>query len=287
MTGFKSDPKTLVSTQWLSEHLDDPDLRILDGSWYLPSVRRNPRTEYEKGHIPGARFFDIDDLADDTSDVPHMAPSAEKFASRMRRMGLGDGHQIVVYDGVGVNSAARVWWLFRFMGHESVAVLDGGLPKWCSEGRSIEDLPPQPSERHITVRIQNHLIRNLTQVSDASAEGSSEIVDARPTGRFRGHDLEPRENLPSGHIPGSRNVPFPTLINSDGTMKDNEELRAAFTTGKCDLTKPVITTCGSGITACILALALERIGHHNWAIYDGSWAEWGACSSVKISTGEV
>jgi len=280
------DPKTLVSTEWLAAHLKDPDLRIIDGSWYLPAAGRDPKAEYDAAHIPGARFFDIDEISDHRSDLPHMAPPAEKFMSRMRAMGIGDGHQVVVYDGAGVNSAARVWWMFRLMGQENVAVLDGGFPKWQAEGREIEDLPPMIRDRHMTVRVQNHLVRDVTQVSSASKLGDTEIVDARSAGRFAGTDPEPREGLRSGHIPGSKNVPFGSLMNADGTMKDLDGLRAVFADAGVDLGKPTITTCGSGVTACILALAMERLGKHDWSVYDGSWAEWGAFPTVPVATGD-
>ncbi|MEC7257258.1 MAG: sulfurtransferase, partial [Pseudomonadota bacterium] len=209
----QDDPKTLVSTDWLAAHLKDPDLRILDASWYLPADGRDPKAEYDAGHIPGARFFDIDDISDHRSDLPHMAPPVEKFMSRMRAMGVGDGHQVVVYDGAGLMSAARVWWLFRLMGQTNVAVLDGGLPKWQAEGREIEDMPPMVRDRHMTVRVQNHLVRDVTQVSAAAKLGDHEIVDARAPARFKGEAPEPREGLRSGHIPGSRNVFFKTLLN--------------------------------------------------------------------------
>lgn len=280
------DPKTLVSTEWLAAHLKDPDLRVIDGSWYLPSMERNARAEYDAAHIPGARFFDIDEISDHRSDLPHMAPPSEKFMSRMRAMGVGDGHQVVIYDGAGIMSAPRVWWLFRLMGQENVAVLDGGFPKWQAEGRAIEDLPPMVRDRHMTVRVQNHLVRDVTQVSSASKLGDTEIVDARSAGRFAGTEAEPRAGLRAGHIPGSLNLPYQKLMNPDGTMRDAQGLQAAFTKAKVDLAKPVITTCGSGVTACILALAMERLGKHDWSVYDGSWAEWGASPTVPIETGE-
>ncbi|MEP1199774.1 3-mercaptopyruvate sulfurtransferase [Tateyamaria sp.] len=284
---MSDDPRTLVSTDWLAAHLKDPDLRILDASWYLPGVERDPRAEYDAAHIPGARFFDIDEISDARSDLPHMAPPAEKFMSRMRAMGVGDGHQIVVYDGAGIQSAPRVWWLFRLMGHRDVAVLDGGLPKWQAEGRAVEDMPPVVKDRHLTVRFQNHLVRDVTQVSQAAKLGSTQIVDARAAGRFRGDAPEPREGLRAGHVPGSRNVPFTGLLNSDKTMKTPDETRAVFEAAGVDVTKPVITTCGSGITAAILSLALERLGNNSWSLYDGSWAEWGMFPTVPVATGDA
>ncbi len=282
----RDDAKTLVTTDWLASHLSDPDLRIIDASWYLPDMKRDARAEYEAGHIPGARFFDLDDVTDARSSLPHMAPPPEKFVSRMRALGIGDGHQVVAYDGAGLFSAARVWWLFRLMGKTDVAVLDGGLPMWKAEGRPLEDTPPVLRDRHITASLQPHLVRDVTQVAAAAKLRDHEILDARAPARFRGDEPEPRPGLRAGHIPGSRNLHYRRLLNEDGTMKDPDALRAVLKDGGVDLDKPVIATCGSGVTAAIIDLALERIGHDRHAVYDGSWAEWGMYGDLKVATGE-
>jgi len=279
-------PKTLVSTEWLANHIKDPDLRILDASWYMPQMERDPRAEYDVAHIPGARFFDIDDISDHRSDLPHMAPPVEKFMSRLRAMGVGDGHQVVVYDGMGLFSAARVWWLFRLMGQNNIAVLDGGFPKWQAEGRPIEDMPPMVRDRHMTVRRQNHMVKDVTQVAAASKLGDYEIIDARSAARFRGDAPEPRPGLRAGHIPGSKNVPYTSLLNDDGTMKSPETIRDIFVAAGVDLTKPAITSCGSGVTAAVVSLALEILGKTDHALYDGSWSEWGMFPTVPVATGE-
>lgn len=284
---IQDDPTTLVSTGWLARHLKDPDLRIIDGSWYMPDMKRNARAEYDAAHIPNARFVDIDDLSDNRSDLPHMAPPVEKFMSRMRTLGIGDGHQVVVYDGAGLFSAARIWWMFRLMGKRDVAVLDGGFPKWQAEGRPVEDLPPVIRDRHMTVQYQNQMTRDVTQVARATKLGSHTILDARAAERFRGDVAEPRPGLRSGHIPGARNVPFATLLNPDGTMKNATALRTVFDAAGADLSRPAITSCGSGVTAAIINLALERIGKSDHAVYDGSWSEWGSYPDMPVATGEA
>ena len=281
----KSDPSCLVSTDWLARHLDAPDVKVVDASWYLPDAGRDPEAEFREGHIPGAVRFDIDDVADDASDLPHMAPPAEKFAARVRKLGLGDGNRIVVYDGAGLFSAARAWWLFRLFGHDDVAVLDGGLPKWKAEGRPLDDLPRQPKERHFTPRRDSTLIRSASEVARAVKLGDEQVLDARSPARFRGEEPEPREGLRAGHMPGALNLHYAALLEGDGTLKDEDGLRAAFAEAGLDLSKPVVTTCGSGVTAAILALALHRIGHRQWSLYDGSWAEWGAYEELPVEAG--
>ncbi len=283
-------PKTaqnwIVETDWLASHLQSPDLIVLDGSWHLPTAGRDAKTEYRTEHIPGALFFDIDDLSDDKSDLPHMLPSTVKFASRMKKMGIGDGARIVVYDTTGIFSAARVWWTFRAMGHGDVAVLNGGLKKWKSEGRPLEDgLPPKRSERHYSPLQNTQLIRDLEEMQALVKKAGAQIVDARPAGRFEGRDAEPRAGLRSGHIPGSKNVPSQMLLNADGTFKSPEELGAMFKAVGIDVSKPVVTTCGSGVTASMLALALAVLGQTNAAVYDGSWAEWGKDNGLPVETG--
>ena len=283
----RDDPKTLVSTQWLAAHLKDTDLRVLDASWYLPGSERDPFAEYQRAHIPGARFFDLDDVSDHRSDLPHMVPPVEKFMSRMRAIGVGDGHQIVVYDGSGLFSAPRVWWLFKLMGQMDIAVLDGGFPKWQAEGHPVEDLPPILRDRHMMVRRQNHMVKDVTQVSAASKLGESEIVDARSPGRFYGTDPEPRPGLRAGHIPGSKNVFYKDLLKADDTMKSPDEMRQVFVEAGVDLDKPVITSCGSGVTAAILSLGLTRMGKTDHSLYDGSWTEWGMFPTLPIATGKT
>lgn len=281
----QDDPKTLVSTEWLAQHIKDPDLRIIDASWHMPASDRDAKAEYTSTHIPGARFFDIDEISDHRSDLPHMAPPVEKFISRMRAMGIGDGHQVVVYDSTGLFSAARVWWTFRLMGKMDIAVLDGGLPKWLAEGRETEDMPPMVRDRHITVQRQSGLVKDVTQVAQASKLAQTEIVDARAAPRFAGDVAEPRAGLRSGHIPNSKNLPFGNLLNDDGTMKSPPAMLAAFNAAGVDLSKPVITTCGSGVTAAILSLGLERVGHRDHALYDGSWSEWGMYDDLPLAKG--
>ncbi len=230
-------PTSLVSTDWLAEYASAPDVRIVDASWHMPAANRNPRKEYEAEHIPGAVFFDIDEIADLGNPLPHMVPSPEKFASRMRKLGLGDGNRIVVYDSNGVLSATRAWWMLRFFGHQDVAVLE-------------------------------------------------QVFDARSAGRFEGTEAEPREGLASGHIPGSKNLPHGGLFNPDGTLLEADALKAAFETAGMDFKKPVITTCGSGISACVLAFGLHLLGHQRVAVYDGSWTEWGSDKNLPVATGE-
>lgn len=283
----KDDPKTLVSTQWVADNLKNSDLRIFDGSWHMPASGRDAFQEYENGHLPGARFFDIEDVSDSRSSLPHMAPPIEKFMSRVRAMGVGDGHQVVVYDTLGLFSAARVWWMFRLMGQTNIAIMDGGLPKWIAEGRPVTQDPPIIRDRHMTVAPRPDYVRDVTQVAQASKLGDHEIIDARAPERFRGDVPEPREGLRAGHIPGSKNVFFKSLLNTDGTMKSPSEIRQIFEQANVDLSKPAITSCGTGVTGAVLSLALEYIGKTDHSLYDGSWTEWGQFPTLKVATGDV
>ena len=270
------DSPALVDTEWLAAHLAAPDVRVADASYYLPNEGLDPRAEYEAQHIPGAVFFDIDDIADSDSVLPHMLPSPEKFSSKVRRLGLGDGVRIVVYDQRGIWSAARAWWSFRVFGHEDVAVLDGGLPKWLSEGRRVEDGPGQAQPRHFTARMNTFLVRDKAQILANIKSRREQMLDARAVGRFTGEAPEPRAGMRGGHIPGSRSLPFVELLDPETqTLLPAEALRARLAAAGIDLARPVVTSCGSGVTAGVLALGLHLLGHHQVAVYDGSWSEWG------------
>ena len=258
-------------------------MRIVDASWYLPGSGRDPAAEYRAGHIPGAVFFDIDALSDRQSPLPHMLPPAADFAAGMAALGLNDSDTLVIYDGSGVNlSAARVWWTFRTFGHAKVAVLDGGMGKWRAEQRPVEQGTVTLARGNFTARLDARAVRDLDAVRSNVVSGSEQLVDVRSRGRFDGLDPEPRPGLRGGHVPGSINLPFTELVNSDGTLLPREALRRKLTDAGLDLHRPVIATCGSGTSACALILGLQSIGHSQTSVYDGAWAEWGARSDTPV-----
>ncbi len=277
-------PTPLVSTAWLAKNLGASDLVVLDGSWYLPGQRRNPKAEYRASHILGALFFDIDALSDQATPLPHMLASAENFAVLVSALGVGSGDRIVVYDGMGLFSAARVWWIFRAMGHDAVSVLDGGLHKWQAEGHPVEAGVATRAPQKFHARFRPALVRALPQISENLPGKRETIVDARPAGRFAGTEPEPRPGLRGGHIPDSRNVPSSKVITPEGRLRPPAELDAIFADAGVDLAKPIVTSCGSGVSAAILSLALDTMGVKDVPVYDGSWAEWGARDDVPVET---
>lgn len=278
----------IVETDWLAEHLDSPDVVILDGSTHLPTSGRNARQEFGAAHIPGAYFFDIDEVSDKKNPLPHMLPSTVQFASQVKAMGIGDGTHVIVYDSEGLYSAARVWWMFRVMGHDDVSVLNGGLKKWKAEGRTVTDeASPKRQPLHFTPRANAALVKDADDVKSLIGNPTVQIVDARAAGRYTGSTPEPRKGLRSGRIPTSLNVPFGTLLNSDGTLKDTAGLKEVFAKAGVDIERPVVASCGSGVTAGVVAFALSQLGQTNAAVYDGSWSEWGAREDLPIETGPV
>ena len=272
----------LVTTEWLAKELGTPDLRVLDGTWHMPQLKRDPRAEFTQAHIPGAVFFDIDAIADHATSLPHMLPDAATFARAVGALGIGSGDRVVVYDVRGVISAARVWWTFRAFGHDAVAVLDGGLRKWRAEGRPVESGTPAPAARAFKATPRPELVRDLDTVRANIASRAAQVLDARSAGRFAGTEPEPRAGLRGGHIPGSLNLPYDSLYRADGTLQSPEELRAALQGAGIDLARPVVTTCGSGVTASVLALALYLVGRRDVAVYDGSWSEWGGRPDTPV-----
>ena len=275
----------LVETEWLASHLSAPDVIVLDWSMHLATTGRSAQAEYNSAHIPGALFFDIDVISDKKSALAHTLPSTVQFSSQMRAMGIGDGSRIIVYDSEGLYSAARVWWMFRAMGHDDVAVLNGGLKKWRAEGRTLEDLPPpKRTTRHFTPRFRADLVRDWQDVKAVIGDPVVQLVDARAANRFSGSVPEPRAGLRSGHIPSAKNVPFLDLLTAEGTLKPVDELRAVFKAAGVDEGHPVVASCGSGVTAGVVAFALAQLGHPDTAVYDGSWLEWGGRQDLPIAT---
>ena len=265
----------LVSTEWLAGTLGAPDLMVFDATKYLPNEPFDGLAKYREAHIPGARFFDIDVVADPDTNLPHMAPTAGRFARLMGEMGISNATRVIFYDQKGLQSSARGWWLMKLFGHEKAAVLDGGLPKWLAEGRATETGDAKPAApSSYTPDFRADLVKGIGDVKRLIAQGGALILDARTKGRFDGTAPEPRTGLPSGHMPGAKSVPFNELLNADFTMKDAAALRARFATAGANGSKPIVTSCGTGVTACILALGLKQAGLGDAAIYDGSWTEW-------------
>jgi thiosulfate/3-mercaptopyruvate sulfurtransferase len=278
-------PEALVSTEWLAAHLSGPKVRIVDATYHLPTAKRDPRAEYNAEHIPGATFFDIDGISDPSNSLPHMIPKPADFAAAVLALGIDNDHHVVGYDSYGLMSAARAWWMFRLYGHDRVSVLDGGLAKWKREGRPVEGKPVAPAKTNFTARFRPELVRLKEDVKANIASKAAQVLDARSAGRFQGKDPEPRAGLRGGHIPGSCNLPYNLLVDPDAkTVLPAAELRARFQAAGIDPARPVITSCGSGVTACVLALGLHLIGAGSVAVYDGSWSEWGLPGDTPVET---
>ena len=277
--------ESLVSTQWLADRLGAPDLKVLDASWFLPADGRDPRAEFESAHIPGAAFLDLDAVSDPDTPLPHMLPSPALFARRLRALGVGDGDRIVVYDDSPLHSAARAWWMLRHFGAREAALLDGGLAKWRAEGRPLESGPATAAKGHFTPVPAAGGVADKAFVASILGSGGYEIVDARGAARFAGTEAEPRPNMASGHIPGAKNLPQGRLFNPDNSWKRDEALRSAFEEAGIDLARPMVATCGSGITAAVLLFGAHLLGRDDGLLYDGSWSEWGADPATPKAQG--
>ncbi len=280
----KGRSRWLVSTAWLTENLNDPNLVVVDGSYYLPAMKRDARAEYLAGHIPGAVFFDIDEIADHSNPLPHMLPDPETFARHMARLGIGDGMKIVVYDGGGLFSAPRVWWTLLLFGAKDVKLLDGGMPQWRAENRALESGMVARNPARFTPHFDPSWVADMAQVEKVLGSGAAQVVDARSAERFRGEAPEPRPGVRLGHMPGSKNVPVASVVEN-GRLASPEKIKAAFAAGGVDPDQPIITSCGSGVTAATLWLALDAIGKPPQALYDGSWSEWGSLPDKPLKTG--
>ncbi len=287
MTVPSTDPAAdpVISADWLAEQLENPDLRVVDGSWYLPGEERDAVAEFEAGHIPGAVYFDIDRIADTSSPLPHMLPDAAQFAAAAGGLGLANDNVIVVYDGMGLFSAARVWWMLSVFGARRVRVLDGGLPAWKAAGGALQSGPAQPQPATFFATLDKAAVCGLDDVQAVLRTGAASVVDARSSSRFDGSMPEPRPGCRSGHMPGARSLPFTEVLDAEKRLRNPAEILSHFAEAGVDLTRPVVTSCGSGVTAAVLNLALARAGKHDVAIYDGSWAEWGTSQNTQIATG--
>jgi thiosulfate/3-mercaptopyruvate sulfurtransferase len=280
-----ANPDALVTTDWLAEHLNDPDIRVVDGSSFLPNVPRDAQEEYAQKHIPGAVLIDIEEVSDHSSDLPHMLPTPDAFAAKVGALGIGSDNMVVVYDSQGVRTSPRVWWMFRVFGHDNVTVLDGGLPKWEAENRPVADGVESPAPQTFTASLRPGLVRSFEQVAVAVDNSAEQVIDARPAGRFAGTDAEPRPGIPSGHMPGSSSMPVGTVVDAaSGTVLPAAAIQANFDAAGVNMGGPIITSCGSGVAACTTSLGLYLLGHKESAVYDGSWSDWGSRDETPKNT---